>query len=48
MPITEDEWERLLDLMRRTRDEVAKWPAWKKGPEYIESERLLKEARDGA
>lgn len=47
MPITVAEWTQLLALMRRTREEVAKWPDWKKGPEYVESERLLKETRRG-
>ena len=43
-----DEWERLLNLMRRVRDEVEGWDEWRKGPEYIAASNEAKAARTNA
>lgn len=44
----DDEWERLLNLMRRVRDEVEGWDEWRKGPEYIAAANEAKAARTRA
>lgn len=43
-----DEWERLLNLMRRVRDEVEGWDEWRKGSEYITASNEAKAARTRA